>query len=56
MTDLNNTNIDHEYFARKGRQMQAQEAWSIFGSLKTQIKNTFSGKTRHASNSDHVGN
>ncbi len=49
MTNLYNANIDHEYYARKGRQMQAQEAWTIFGSLKSQIKNTFSGKNRTGS-------
>ena len=55
MTDLYNANIDHEYYARKGRQMQAQEAWTIFGSLKDQIKNTFSGKAQQAAKSDPVG-
>ncbi len=45
MRNLYNSNIDHEEYARIGRQLQAKEAWNFFSGLGTQIKNTFSGKT-----------
>ena len=55
MSDLYNSNIDHEEYARIGRQMQAREAWSFFSGLGSQIKNTFSGKSQIRGHSDVAG-
>ena len=55
MSDLYNSNIDHEQYARIGRQMQAREAWSLFSSLTSQIKNTFSGKAHMRGQNDATG-
>lgn len=45
MSNLYDPKIDHEAYARIGRQLQAKETWNFFSDLGSQIKNTFSGKT-----------
>ncbi len=46
MNPIYDPNIDHEYYARIGRQMQAREAFNLFAGLKSQIKKTFSGNVQ----------
>lgn len=41
MNGSSNSYIDHEHYARVGRQMQAREAGKLFSSLVSQFKKTF---------------
>ncbi|NQW01740.1 MAG: hypothetical protein HQ483_18695 [Rhodospirillales bacterium] len=44
MNNVYSSNIDHEYYARVGRELRARELGKLFSNLGTQIKKTFSGK------------
>lgn len=55
MSDLYNSSIDHDEYARIGRRLQAKETWNFFSGLGSQIKNTFSGKSNMRGQGDVTG-